>query len=66
MRPFMFLALALHVPVQLWEKKMPVAGNAAPTDAYRIRSNLQPMSKSYNDGDTQDKATVVVVACRGG
>ena len=45
---------------------MPVAGNAAPTSTYRIRSNLQLMAKSYNDKATQDKATVVVVACRGG
>jgi hypothetical protein len=40
---------------------MPVAGNAAPTSTYRIRSILQLMAKSYNEGDTRDKGTLVVV-----
>ena len=59
-------AVGLRIPVQFRELKMPVAGIAAPTSTYRNRSNLQLMNKYYNEGDTQDKATVVVVACRGG
>jgi hypothetical protein len=37
-----------------------------PHQHYRKRSNLQLMSKYYNDRVTQDKATGVVLACRGG
>ncbi len=46
--------------------RMPGTKNAAPTSTYRIRSILQLITKSYNEGETQDKATSVVVACRGG
>jgi hypothetical protein len=67
-KPFLGRFVALWVPLvaftarMLQETKMPVAGNAAPTSTYRIRSILQLMAKSYNEGDTRDKGKLVVVS----
>jgi hypothetical protein len=58
--------MGLPVPVQFPKLKDADRGECRPHQHYRKRSNLQLMTKSYNEGDTQDKATVVVVACRGG